>query len=300
MECLDGKAVSLQIREGIARRIEAFTQKGGRKPHLVMVLVGEQAASLAYIKAKMRACEEVGFDSTVIRKPAATSEAELLALVAELNRDAAIDGFIVQLPLPEHLDPVKVIQAIDPRKDVDGFHPTNLGKLALEMDTFIPATPYGILELIKHYAIPTVGKRVVVLGRSPIVGKPISILMSRKAYPGNATVTLCHSQTRDTAALTRQADLIITALGVPGFLTVDHVKAGCAVIDVGINRVADPSVKQGYRLVGDVDFESVRQKAAYLTPVPGGVGPMTVSMLLKNTLQAYEWNGAQTGDSSLR
>ena len=292
MVLLDGKKISQQIREEISRAVAALAETNNRKPHLAAVLVGDNAASRTYVKAKAEACEAVGFRSTVIRKPAAMAEAELLHIVAQLNRDDGVDGFIVQLPLPEHIDAAKVIQAVDPKKDVDGFHPTNVGKLVLGLHTFIPATPYGILELIKRYGIPTAGSRVVVVGRSHIVGSPISILMSRKDYPGNATVTLCHSRTRNIGALTRGADIVITALGVPGFLTADRVKPGCVVIDVGISRVADPLKKSGYRLVGDVDFESVCQKAAHITPVPGGVGPMTIAMLLKNTLQAYESRAA--------
>ncbi len=295
MVLLDGKELSQQICQGISRSVGNSVRSGKRKPHLVAVLVGGNAASRTYVSAKAKACEAVGFRSTVIHKSAAIAEEELLCVVSELNRDEGVDGFIVQLPLPAHVDATRVIQAIDPQKDVDGFHPTNVGKLVLGLDTFIPATPYGILELIRHYEIPTAGSRVVVVGRSDIVGKPIGILMSRKAYPGNATVTLCHSQTRNVGELTRQADIVITALGVPGFLTADRIKAGSVVIDVGISRVADPSKKSGYRLVGDVDFEAVRQKVSHITPVPGGVGPMTIAMLLKNTLQAYESHAAAVG-----
>lgn len=297
MECLDGKAVALKLREGIAREVADLTRDGRRPPQLVAVLVGDGGASLTYVKAKMRACEAVGFRSTVIRKAADITQEALLELVAQLNADKSVDGFIVQLPLPKHIDSAEVIQAVDPRKDVDGFHPTNLGKLLLGLDTFIPATPYGILELIRHYRIPTAGKHVVVVGRSNIVGKPISILMGRKAYPGNATVTLCHSATRQLEELTRQADLLIAALGVPGLIKANWVKTGCTVIDVGITRVAAPLEKRGYRLQGDVDFEAVCRKAAYITPVPGGVGPMTIAMLLQNTLKAY--NRTAAGKNSL-
>jgi len=232
----------------------------------------------------------VGFDSSLIRLPEETTEAELLAKIAELNQDDTLDGYIVQLPLPKHIDEEKVLLAIDPKKDVDGFHPSNFGRMALELETFIPATPFGIMQLIERYDIDTQGKHVVVIGRSHIVGRPISILMSQKGAYGNATVTVAHSRTKDLKALTQQADIIVSALGVPGFVTADMVKDGVVIIDVGITRVEDPSKKKGYYITGDVDFDSVAQKASCITPVPGGVGPMTIAMLLKNTLLARKWN----------
>jgi methylenetetrahydrofolate dehydrogenase (NADP+)/methenyltetrahydrofolate cyclohydrolase len=232
----------------------------------------------------------VGFDSSLIRLPEETTEAELLAKIVELNQDDTLDGDIVQLPLPKHIDEEKVLLAIDPKKDVDGFHPSNFGRMALELETFIPATPFGIMQLIERYDIDTQGKHVVVIGRSHIVGRPISILMSQKGAYGNATVTVAHSRTKDLKALTQQADIIVSALGVPGFVTADMVKEGVVIIDVGITRVEDASKQKGYYITGDVDFDSVAQKASYITPVPGGVGPMTIAMLLKNTLLARKWN----------
>jgi methylenetetrahydrofolate dehydrogenase (NADP+)/methenyltetrahydrofolate cyclohydrolase len=232
----------------------------------------------------------VGFDSSLIRLPEETTEAELLAKIAELNQDDTLDGYIIQLPLPKHIDDEKVLLAIDPKKDVDGFHPSNFGRMALELETFIPATPFGIMQLIERYDIDTQGKHVVVIGRSHIVGRPISILMSQKGPYGNATVTVAHSRTKNIKALTYQADIIVSALGVPGFVTADMVKEGVVIIDVGITRVEDTSKEKGYYITGDVDFDSVAQKASYITPVPGGVGPMTIAMLLKNTLLARKWN----------
>jgi methylenetetrahydrofolate dehydrogenase (NADP+)/methenyltetrahydrofolate cyclohydrolase len=232
----------------------------------------------------------VGFDSSLIRLPEETTEQELLAKIEELNQDETLDGYIVQLPLPKHIDEEKVLLAIDPKKDVDGFHPSNFGRMALELETFIPATPFGIMQLIERYDIDTQGKHVVVIGRSHIVGRPISILMSQKGAYGNATVTVAHSRTKDLKALTQQADIIVSALGVPGFVTADMVKEGVVIIDVGITRVEDASKEKGYYITGDVDFDSVAQKASYITPVPGGVGPMTIAMLLKNTLLARKWN----------
>jgi methylenetetrahydrofolate dehydrogenase (NADP+)/methenyltetrahydrofolate cyclohydrolase len=232
----------------------------------------------------------VGFDSTLIRLPEETTEAELLAKITELNQDDTLDGYIVQLPLPKHIDEEKVLLAIDPKKDVDGFHPSNFGRMALELETFIPATPFGIIQLIERYDIDTQGKHVVVIGRSHIVGRPISILMSQKGAYRNATVTVAHSRTKDLKSLTQQADIIVSALGVPGFVTADMVKEGVVIIDVGITRVEDASKEKGYYITGDVDFDSVSQKASYITPVPGGVGPMTIAMLLKNTLLARKWN----------
>ena len=290
MVLIDGKATANQIKNEIAEEVKAIKSKGERAPHLAAVLVGNDGASLTYVGSKVRSCEKVGFDSSLIRLPEETTEAELLAKIAELNQDDTLDGYIVQLPLPKHIDEEKVLLAIDPKKDVDGFHPSNFGRMALELETFIPATPFGIMQLIERYDIDTQGKHVVVIGRSHIVGRPISILMSQKGAYGNATVTVAHSRTKDLKALTQQADIIVSALGVPGFVTADMVKEGVVIIDVGITRVEDTSKEKGYYITGDVDFDSVAQKASYITPVPGGVGPMTIAMLLKNTLLARKWN----------
>ena len=262
--------------------------RGEKVPHLAAVLVGNDGASLTYVGSKVRACERIGFESTLKHLPGETTEAELLQLVGELNADPEIDGYIVQLPLPAHIDEEKVLLAVHPDKDVDGFHPMNFGKMALDMETFISATPFGILELLKRYGVETSGKHVVVIGRSHIVGRPISILLSQKGPAGNATVTLTHSRTRDIASLTRQADIVVSALGIPNFLKADMVREGVVVIDVGITRVPDPARERGYYICGDVDFEGVSKKASYITPVPGGVGPMTIAMLLRNTLLARE------------
>ena len=290
MVLIDGKATANQIKNEIAEEVKAIKSKGERAPHLAAVLIGNDGASLTYVGSKVRSCEKVGFDSSLIRLPEETTEAELLAKIAELNQDDTLDGYIVQLPLPKHIDEEKVLLAIDPKKDVDGFHPSNFGRMALELETFIPATPFGIMQLIERYDIDTQGKHVVVIGRSHIVGRPISILMSQKGAYGNATVTVAHSRTKDLKALTQQADIIVSALGVPGFVTADMVKEGVVIIDVGITRVEDASKEKGYYITGDVDFDSVAQKASYITPVPGGVGPMTIAMLLKNTLLARKWN----------
>ena len=290
MVLIDGKATANQIKNEIAEEVKAITSKGERAPHLAAVLVGNDGASLTYVGSKVRSCEKVGFDSSLIRLPEETTEQELLAKIEELNQDETLDGYIVQLPLPKHIDEEKVLLAIDPKKDVDGFHPSNFGRMALELETFIPATPFGIMQLIERYDIDTQGKHVVVIGRSHIVGRPISILMSQKGAYGNATVTVAHSRTKDLKALTQQADIIVSALGVPGFVTADMVKEGVVIIDVGITRVEDTSKEKGYYITGDVDFDSVAQKASYITPVPGGVGPMTIAMLLKNTLLARKWN----------
>jgi methylenetetrahydrofolate dehydrogenase (NADP+)/methenyltetrahydrofolate cyclohydrolase len=290
MVLIDGKATANQIKNEIAEEVKVIQSKGERAPHLAAVLVGNDGASLTYVGSKVRSCEKVGFDSSLIRLPEETTEAELLAKIAELNQDDTLDGYIVQLPLPKHIDEEKVLLAIDPKKDVDGFHPSNFGRMALELETFIPATPFGIMQLIERYDIDTQGKHVVVIGRSHIVGRPISILMSQKGAYGNATVTVAHSRTKDLKALTQQADIIVSALGVPGFVTADMVKEGVVIIDVGITRVEDASKEKGYYITGDVDFDSVAQKASYITPVPGGVGPMTIAMLLKNTLLARKWN----------
>ena len=290
MVLIDGKATANQIKNEIAEEVKAIKSRRERAPHLAAVLVGNDGASLTYVGSKVRSCERVGFDSSLIRLPEETTEAELLAKIAELNQDDTLDGYIIQLPLPKHIDDEKVLLAIDPKKDVDGFHPSNFGRMALELETFIPATPFGIMQLIERYDIDTQGKHVVVIGRSHIVGRPISILMSQKGAYGNATVTVAHSRTKNLKALTNQADIIVSALGVPGFVTADMVKEGVVIIDVGITRVEDTSKEKGYYITGDVDFDSVAQKASYITPVPGGVGPMTIAMLLKNTLLARKWN----------
>ena len=287
MIVLDGKKTSNDIKAEIAESVKDIVAKGFRPPHLAAVIVGNDGASLTYVGSKVRACKKVGFESTLIKLAESISENELLEKVNELNNDQKIDGYIVQLPLPKHIDSQKILMAVDANKDVDGFHPTNFGKMALSLPTFISATPFGIMELLKRYKVETSGKHTVVIGRSDIVGRPISILMSQKLDPGNSTVTLAHSRTKSIEKLTRQADVIISALGVPNFVKADMVKDGAVIIDVGITRVADNSVK-GYKIVGDVDFENVSKKSSYITPVPGGVGPMTIAMLLKNTLLAYK------------
>lgn len=283
---LDGVECGKALRKWIAKESEEVLRTRGGPPHLAAVLVGEDAASQTYVASKVKSCKEVGFQSTLFRKPTETTEAELLELVAELNADAGIDGFIVQLPLPEHIDAERITLAIDPAKDVDGFHPQNLGRMMLGLPGFLPATPNGIVELLKYYEVPTEGKHCVVVGRSNIVGTPMSILMSRNADPGNCTVTLTHSRTKDLSAITRQADILIVAIGKPAFIKADMVKEGAVVVDVGIHRVEDASRKRGYRLAGDVDFAGVAPKSSWITPVPGGVGPMTVTSLLLNTLKA--------------
>ncbi len=286
MTILDGKKVSNDIKNEIKTEVDAIKAKGERVPHLAAVIVGDDGASLTYVGSKVRACERVGFESTMVRLPYTTSEIELLRKIDELNNNDDIDGFIIQLPLPPQIDTQKVLMAVDPSKDVDGFHPENFGKMALDMSTFIPATPFGILELLERYKVNTKGKYTVVIGRSHIVGRPMSILMSRKGWPGNSTVTLTHSNTQNISEITIQADIVISALGVPNFLKADMVKEGVVVIDVGITRVADDSHPKGYVITGDVDFKNVSKKASFITPVPGGVGPMTIAMLLKNTLLA--------------
>ena len=288
MIILDGKQTSAKIKEEIEAQVSVMKQQNKRTPHLAAVLVGTNGASMTYVGAKVKACQLVGFESTLIELSAETTEAQLLNKIKELNNNPEIDGFIVQLPLPKHIDEQKVLMAIDPDKDVDGFHPMNVGRLTLDLPTFISATPYGIMELLERYEIPTSGKHVVVIGRSHIVGRPMSILMSQKRAAGNATVTIAHSRTTNLAALTKEADIIVAALGIPEFLKADMVKKGAVVIDVGITRVPDASKKRGYRIAGDVDFENVAEKASHITPVPGGVGPMTIAMLLKNTLLACE------------
>jgi len=288
MQILDGKKTSEDIKNEIAEQVSKMKDRGEKVPHLAAVIVGSDGASLTYVGSKVKACERVGFESTLIKLPSTTSEAELLCKIEELNQDDNIDGFIVQLPLPDQIDTQKVIMAIDPSKDVDGFHPENFGKMALDMSTFIPATPFGILELLERYNVKTEGKHTVVIGRSHIVGRPMSILMGRKGFPGNSTVTLTHSHTKNIAQITTQADIIITALGVPNYLKAEMVKDDAVVIDVGITRVADEASERGYKITGDVDFDNVSKKASFITPVPGGVGPMTIAMLLKNTLLARE------------
>lgn len=285
-QLLDGKSASEAIRGRIAQEAAEVKAQRGRAPHLAAVLVGSDGASRTYVDAKVKACETAGFRSTLIELGADTTEEELLALVHRLNNDPELDGFIVQLPLPEHIDEEKVTLAIDPRKDVDGFHPENLGRMVLGLPGFLPATPAGIVELLRHYGVKTAGMHCVVVGRSNIVGTPMSILMSRNSEPGNCTVTVTHSRTKDLAAITRQADILIPAIGRPEFITADMVKEGAIVVDVGIHRIEDASRKRGYRLVGDVNFDEVAPKCSWISPVPGGVGPMTITSLLLNTLKA--------------
>lgn len=286
MTTIDGKALAQTIKAEIREEVSAIVAAGGKAPHLAAVLIGEDPASQVYVRNKVKSCEEVGFHSTLIRRPADISQEELMSIVADLNQNPDIDGFIVQLPLPKHLNEEEVTLAIDPRKDVDGFHPVNFGRMAQGLPCYLPATPAGILEMLKRYEIPTAGKEVVVVGRSNIVGTPMSILLSRKAYPGDATVTICHSRTRNLAEHTRRADIIVAAIGSADFIKGDMVKDGVVIIDVGMNRVEDPAAKNGYRLTGDVDFASVAPKSSYFTPVPGGVGQMTVVSLMLNTLKA--------------
>ena len=288
MILLDGKKTSAEIKEEIALEVRELKDRGNKTPHLAAIIVGNDGASITYVNAKVKACERVGFESTLIRLPEETTEEDLLNEIAILNVDKDIDGFIVQLPLPKHIDEQKILMAVDPDKDVDGFHPTNVGKMALNLPTFISATPFGILELLDRYNVETSGKHVVVLGRSHIVGSPMSILLSQKRKVGNATVTMCHSRTKNLKEITLQADIIVAAIGIPEFLKADMVKDNVTVIDVGITRLADPSKKNGFRLVGDVAFEEVAAKSEFITPVPGGVGPMTIAMLLKNTLLACQ------------
>jgi len=287
MTILDGKQTANDIKTELAVRVDQLVLQGKRPPHLAAVLVGNDGASLTYVGSKVRSCERIGYESTLIQLPEETTEAELLQQIDRLNANAAVDGFIVQLPLPKHIDEEKVLMAIDPDKDVDGFHPTNFGKMALDMESFIPATPYGIMELLRRYQIDISGKHAVVIGRSHIVGRPMSILLSRKSSPGNATVTLTHSRTKNLADITKEADIVVSALGVPNFLKGNMVKKGAIIIDVGITRVPDSSHPKGYVITGDVDYERVKEKASFITPVPGGVGPMTIAMLLQNTYLAY-------------
>jgi len=288
MTILDGKKVSNEIKDEITAEVKKMKENGEKVPHLAAVIVGNDGASLTYVGSKVRSCERVGFESTMVRLSNTTSEVELLDKIEELNVNEDIDGFIIQLPLPPQINTQKVLMAVHPDKDVDGFHPMNFGKMALDMSTFIPATPFGILELLDRYGVKTKGKHTVVIGRSHIVGRPMSILMGRKGFPGNSTVTLTHSHTKNITQITSQADIIISALGVPNFLKAEMVKDDAVIIDVGITRVPDENAAKGYVITGDVDFEKVSKKASYITPVPGGVGPMTIAMLLKNTLLARE------------
>lgn len=286
MQLIDGKKIAAEVKAEIARDVEDLVAGGHKRPHLAAILVGHDGGSETYVAAKVKACEECGFKSSLMRFDENISEADLLDAIVRLNNDPDVDGFIVQLPLPRHIDEQRVIEAIDPRKDVDGFHPINVGRMSIGLPSFVSATPSGIMELLRRYGIDTRGKRCVVLGRSNIVGKPVATLMMQKAAPGNATVTVCHSATPDIDRICREADIIIAALGKPGFVTADMVKDGAVVIDVGTTRVADPSRKSGFRLSGDVDFDNVAPKCSFITPVPGGVGPMTICSLMKNTLLA--------------
>lgn len=287
MNLLDGKKVSQEILEEIKLAVDARKQAGKKVPHLAAVIVGNDGASKTYVESKIRACEKVGFISSHVKLDESISEQALLSEIEKLNYDASVDGFIIQLPLPKHINEQKIIEAVSPLKDVDGFHPINVGKLCLGMKTFVSATPFGILQLLKRYKIETAGKNCVVIGRSNIVGSPMSILLSKNEYPGNCTVTLCHSKTQNLKDIVSKADIIVAALGKAEFLTADMVKQGAVVIDVGITRVSDNSPK-GYTIKGDVKFDEVAPKCSYITPVPGGVGPMTIVSLMMNTLQAVE------------
>lgn len=286
MTIIDGKKVAAEIKADIAAQVAEMTARGERRPCLAAILVGHDGGSETYVANKIKACAECGFESKLIRFEDDVTEAELLAEIKRLNEDDTVDGFIVQMPLPRHIDEQRVIEAVDPRKDVDGFHPINVGRLSIGLPCFKSATPAGIIELLRHYNIETDGRHVVVIGRSNIVGKPMAALLMQKGYPGNATVTVCHSATKNLADITRQADIIIAALGRPGFVTAEMVKEGATIIDVGTTRVPDSSRKSGFRLSGDVDFENVAPKCSFITPVPGGVGPMTICSLMINTLQA--------------
>ncbi len=288
MVVLDGKSTSAQIRAELAEKVKVLKAEGKKVPHLAAILVGEDGASRTYVNAKVRDCEEVGYGSTLIKLPEETSESELLKAIHKLNNDEDVDGYIVQLPLPKHIDETNVLLAIDPKKDVDGFHPENVGKMTLNLPTYIPATPQGIVEILRRYNVPTEGKDCVVIGRSQIVGSPMSILLSQHNYPGNCTVTLCHSRTKNLKEVCKKADIIVAALGQPGFVTADMVKEGACIIDVGITRVEDASKKNGFRLLGDVDYDAVAPKCSFITPVPGGVGPMTRAALMLNTMKVIE------------
>lgn len=286
MVVIDGKKISQEIQSEIALEVNRIVATGKKAPHLAAILVGNDGASETYVNAKVKACEKIGFQSTLIRLPDSISEGELLDKITALNKDNSIDGFIVQLPLPKHISEKKVIESVSPLKDVDGFHPVNVGKMTLNLPSYLPATPYGIIQLIERYKIPTEGKHCVVVGRSNIVGSPISILMARNTYPGNCTVTLAHSKTVNLKEICRSADILISAIGRPEFLTAEYVKKGAVVIDVGITRVPSTSTKSGWKLLGDVKYNEVAEHCSYITPVPGGVGPMTITSLLMNTLKA--------------
>ena len=286
MVILNGKETSQAIRDSLKLEMAQLAYRGERVPHLAAVLVGNNGASETYVASKVKACEEVGFKSTLIRMEESTTSLKLLDVINDLNLDPDVDGILVQLPLPDHISADEVINAIDPNKDVDGFHPNNVGRMVLGQPSFIPATPYGILLLLEYYKVETKGKHAVIIGRSNIVGRPMSILLSGNSYPGNCTVTICHSNTRNLEEICSEADIIVAALGRPGFVKSHMVKEGAVVIDVGITRIADPSKKSGYRISGDVDFENVAEKASFITPVPGGVGPMTIAALMKNTFKA--------------
>lgn len=288
MIILDGKATSDKIKQEIAQTVNEIVEKGGKRPHLAAILVGNDGASQTYVGHKEKACAQVGFKSTLLRFPQEITQQELLDRIKEINANDDIDGLIVQLPLPSHIDEDAVINAIDPKKDVDGFHPENVGRMMLGLPTFLPATPYGILRLLSEYGIQTKGKHCVIIGRSNIVGRPLANLLSLKDEPGDCTVTICHSRTKNIEYFTKQADIIIAALGSPAFLKGDMVREGAVIVDVGITRIPDETKKAGFRLVGDVDFETVAPKASYITPVPGGVGPMTIVSLMVNTLKAAE------------
>lgn len=286
MTLIDGKAISAQIKQEIAEEVNQIVASGGKRPHLAAILVGHDGGSETYVAHKVKACEQCGFKSTLIRFEDDVTEEKLLETIASLNADDDIDGFIVQLPLPKHIHEQKVIEAIDYRKDVDGFHPINVGRMSIGLPCYLSATPAGIIELLRRYEIPTKGAHCVVLGRSNIVGKPVASLMMQKSYPGNATVTVCHSASKDIADVCRNADIIIAALGQPGFVTADMVKPGAVIIDVGTTRVPSTVTKSGWKLKGDVDFDNVAPKCSFITPVPGGVGPMTICSLMRNTLLA--------------
>lgn len=286
MQIIDGKATAAAIRAEIASSVVQIVDAGGRAPHLAAILVGHDGGSESYVASKVKACEECGFGSTLLRFEGSISQEQLLEHIRDLNNNPDIDGFIVQLPLPRHIDTHAVIEAIDPHKDVDGFHPANVGRLSIGLPGFVSATPAGIIELLQRYQIPTSGKHCVILGRSNIVGKPLAMLMMQKSYPGDATVTICHSRTADITSITRTADILVAAMGVPASVTADMVKEGATVIDVGTTRVPDATRARGWKLCGDVDFAAVAPKCSYITPVPGGVGPMTIAMLMRNTLLA--------------
>lgn len=286
MQIIDGKATAAAIRAEIASSVAQIVDAGGRAPHLAAILVGHDGGSESYVASKVKACEECGFGSTLLRFEGSISQEQLLEHIRDLNNNPDIDGFIVQLPLPRHIDTHAVIEAMDPHKDVDGFHPANVGRLSIGLPGFVSATPAGIIELLQRYQIPTSGKHCVILGRSNIVGKPLAMLMMQKSYPGDATVTICHSRTADITSITRTADILVAAMGVPASVTADMVKEGATVIDVGTTRVPDATRARGWKLCGDVDFAAVAPKCSYITPVPGGVGPMTIAMLMRNTLLA--------------